>query len=96
MWPRKFSFLRRQVIKISAPRDLWYGHHKGSLGLVTVRGDKYYIADIGMRMLAAPREIFNAQSFPRDYKIDSIVKGKPLTKTAQVRMAGNSVCPVMA
>lgn len=68
---------------------------KDRFGLVTVKGDKYYIADIGMRMLV-PRELFNAQSFPPGYVIDPIVGGKPLTKTAQVRMAGNSVCPVVA
>lgn len=68
---------------------------KDRFGLVTVMGDKYYIADIGMRMLV-PRELFNAQSFPASYIIDPTVRGKPLTKTAQVRMAGNSVCPVMA
>lgn len=68
---------------------------KDRFGLVTVMGDKYYIADIGMRMLV-PRELFNAQSFGPDYIIDCIVNGRPMTKTAQVRMAGNSVCPVMA
>jgi DNA (cytosine-5)-methyltransferase 1 len=68
---------------------------KDRFGLVTVMGDKYYIADIGMRMLV-PRELFNAQSFPPDYIIDPIVNGKPLSKTAQVRMAGNSVCRVQA
>jgi DNA (cytosine-5)-methyltransferase 1 len=68
---------------------------KDRFGLVTVMGDKYYIADIGMRMLV-PRELFNAQSFRPDYIIDPMVNGRPLTKTAQVRMAGNSVCRVMA
>lgn len=68
---------------------------KDRFGLVTVMGDRYYIADIGMRMLA-PRELFNAQGFPRTYKIDPDVNGKPLTKTAQVRCAGNSVCPDVA
>jgi DNA (cytosine-5)-methyltransferase 1 len=68
---------------------------KDRFGLVTVMGDKYYIADIGMRMLV-PRELFNAQSFRPGYIIEPIVNGKPLTKTAQVRMAGNSVCRVMA
>jgi DNA (cytosine-5)-methyltransferase 1 len=68
---------------------------KDRFGLVTVMGDKYYIADIGMRMLT-PRELFNAQSFPPDYKIDPIINGKHLSKTAQVRMAGNSVCRVMS
>lgn len=68
---------------------------KDRFGLVTVMGNKYYIADIGMRMLV-PRELFNAQSFPPTYKIDPLVNGKPMTKTAQVRNAGNSVCQVVA
>jgi DNA (cytosine-5)-methyltransferase 1 len=68
---------------------------KDRLGLVTVEGVEYAIADIGMRMLA-PRELYNAQGFRPDYEIDIEFKGKPLTKTAQVRMCGNSVCPPMA
>jgi DNA (cytosine-5)-methyltransferase 1 len=64
-------------------------------GLVTVRGEEYQIVDIGMRMLS-PRELFRAQSFPDHYVIDPIVDGAPLTKTAQVRMCGNSVPPVMS
>ena len=68
---------------------------KDRLGLVTVEGVEYAIADIGMRMLT-PRELYNAQGFRRDYAIDIQFNGKPLTKTAQVRMVGNSVCPPMA
>ena len=68
---------------------------KERFGLVTVAGTEYVIADIGMRMLA-PRELFRAQGFPDSYKIDIPFNGKPLTKTAQVRMCGNSVCPPMA
>ncbi|NKF21534.1 DNA cytosine methyltransferase [Solimonas marina] len=64
-------------------------------GLVTVRGELYQIVDIGMRMLT-PRELANAQGFPPDYVIDRGADGKPLTKTAQVRMIGNSVCPPVA
>jgi len=64
-------------------------------GLVTVHGQDYLIADIGMRMLS-PRELFRAQGFPDSYVIDPIVKGKPLSKTAQVKMVGNSVCPPIA
>jgi len=76
-------------------------------GLVMVHGEPYAIVDIGMRMLA-PRELFRAQSFPDSYVIDPIVekvvkRGKKtvrvrakLTKTAQIRMCGNSVCPEMA
>ncbi|WP_310018067.1 DNA cytosine methyltransferase [Croceicoccus sp. BE223] len=66
-------------------------------GLVTVSidGEEYALADIGMRMLTA-RELFNAQGFPPDYRIDCPgPNGKPLTKTAQVRMCGNSVSPVI-
>ena len=69
---------------------------KDRFGLVTVQveGEPYYIADIGLRMLQ-PRELFRAQGFPDSYVIDH-ADGKPLTKTAQVRMCGNSVCPPMA
>ena len=64
-------------------------------GLVTVDGVDYAIADIGMRMLA-PRELYRAQGFPDSYLIDIEFRGKPMTKTAQVRMCGNSVCPPLA
>lgn len=72
---------------------------KDRYGLVTVAGQEYQIADIGMRMLA-PRELFNAQGFPADYIIDYGMAPDghrfSLTKTAQVRMCGNSVCPPLA
>ena len=64
-------------------------------GLVTVEQQQYRIADIGMRMLE-PRELYRAQGFPDTYIIDRGADGRPLTKTAQVRMCGNSVCPPMA
>lgn len=64
-------------------------------GLVTVHGQPYAIVDIGLRMLT-PRELYLAQGFPPDYRIDSGADGRPLTKTAQVRMCGNSVCPPLA
>jgi DNA (cytosine-5)-methyltransferase 1 len=64
-------------------------------GLVTVRGERYAIVDIGLRMLT-PRELYLAQGFPPDYRIDRGADGRPLTKTAQVRMCGNSVCPPLA
>lgn len=65
------------------------------LGLVMVWGELYQIVDIGMRMLTA-RELFRAQGFPDSYIIDPLFNGKPLTKTAQIRMCGNSVSPVMS
>ena len=79
---------------------------KERMGLVTVDEVEYQIVDIGMRMLTS-RELFRAQGFPESYKIDVWCddrrsdKGKPLkpgmlTKQAQVRAAGNSVCPQLA
>jgi DNA (cytosine-5)-methyltransferase 1 len=62
------------------------------LGLVMVEGVPHQIVDIGMRMLV-PVELYAAQGFPRDYKINITFKGKPLPKDAQVRMCGNSVSP---
>lgn len=68
-------------------------------GIVTVEGEDYVITDIGMRMLT-PRELFKAQGFPPDYEIETGVfedgARRTLTKTAQVRMCGNSVCPPIA
>lgn len=56
--------------------------------LVTVAGVDYSIVDIGLRMLT-PRELFTAQGFPPEYRID--VPG--LTKTDQIEKCGNAVPP---
>ena len=69
------------------------------------------IVDIRMRMLT-PRELYRCQGFSEDYTIDQGVPldgdeqlglslwntptSVPLTKTAQVRMVGNSVPPHLA
>jgi DNA (cytosine-5)-methyltransferase 1 len=68
---------------------------KDRFGLVTIHGEEYAIVDIGLRMLT-PRELYRAQGFPESYQIDTGGDGRPLTKTAQVRMCGNSVCPPMS
>ena len=68
---------------------------KDRFGLVTVHGEEYAIVDIGLRMLT-PRELYRAQGFPESYEIDTGGDGRALTKTAQVRMCGNSVCPPMS
>lgn len=68
---------------------------KERFGLVTVHGEPYVVADIGMRMLA-PRELYRAQGFPDDYIIAPAIDGKPMAKEAQVRCVGNSVCPPLA
>lgn len=36
------------------------------------------------------------QAFPDSYRIDIEHNGKPLSKTAQIELAGNSVCPPVA
>ena len=63
--------------------------------IVSIGGADYSIVDIGMRMLQ-PHELFAAQGFPDDYKIAPDYHGKPLTKTEQTKLAGNSVCPQVA
>lgn len=72
---------------------------KDRFGLVMVHGEPHRIVDIGMRMLS-PRELYRAQSFPDSYVIDHGLDAEgervPLTKTAQVRMCGNSVSPANA
>lgn len=70
---------------------------KDRLGLVTVmlKGEPYVVVDIAMRMLQ-PRELFRAQGFPDSYAIERGADGRRLTKTAQVRLVGNSVCPDVA
>lgn len=70
-------------------------------GLVTIEGEDYQIADIGMRMLE-PRELYRAQGFPDSYIIDPIIAVKRngavkrLSKTGQVEKCGNSVPPPIA
>ena len=78
---------------LSKPLDTVVTHDR--FGLVTVSGQDYAIADIGMRMLQ-PRELFRAQGFSDEYVIDVEVDGEKLSKTAQIRMCGNSVSPVVA
>lgn len=69
---------------------------KARFGLVMVHGQAYQIADIGMRMLQ-PHELFAAQGFPGDYEIrPRRPDGKRITKTQQIALAGNSVCPPIA
>ena len=67
---------------------------KDRLALVTVHieGTPYVIVDIGLRMLQ-PRELYRAQGFPESYIIDHGHDGRKFSKSAQVRMCGNSVSP---
>lgn len=65
---------------------------KDRFALVTIHGEEYIITDIKMRMLQ-PRELFNAQGFPRDYIIDRDADGHPYVKSKQVARCGNAVTP---
>lgn len=64
----------------------------------------FVLVDIGMRMLT-PRELANAQGFPRDYVLDPVctyrtdrgnLKNGPLPKSHQIAKIGNAVCPPMS
>ena len=68
---------------------------KDRFALITVKGIKYRICDIGLRMLT-PRELYNAQGFPADYEIEIGASGKKLSKAKQVARCGNSVPPAFA
>lgn len=70
------------------------GEHFGAV-TVTIDGEAYAIVDIGMRMLT-PRELARAQGFANDYVIERGAGGRPTTRTEQVRLLGNSVCPPVA
>lgn len=63
-----------------------------ALVTVTVRGERFAIVDIGLRMLT-PRELFRGQGFPDSYIIDRRADGTPLSKADSVRLVGNSVPP---
>lgn len=69
---------------------------KDRMGLITIKSKQYEVQDIYLRMLT-PKELYARQGFPKDYKINiTLSNGKPLSKQAQVRMCGNSVCPTLA
>lgn len=63
--------------------------------LLEIDGGLYYIADIGLRMLA-PRELYNAMGFPADYIIDHDYLDNEYGRTKQVARCGNAVCPPVA
>jgi DNA (cytosine-5)-methyltransferase 1 len=66
--------------------------------IVTIHGSDYVVTDIGFRFLN-DRELFDLQGFNRDflggreYQIDLVANGKPLTGKQKKLMVGNSVAP---
>lgn len=63
--------------------------------LLEINGEKYFIYDIGMRMLE-PKELYAAQGFPPDYIIDKDYEGKEYSRKEQVARCGNAVPPPFA
>lgn len=85
----KFAHLLKDPIGTIPTKDRFGIVH------VLVKGEPYVLYDIGMRMLQ-PHELFAAQGFPDNYITDRLADGSKVTKTDQVRMCGNSVCPPLA
>lgn len=77
---------------LTAPMDTLTTKDRLALVTVYINEEPYYIVDITLRMLL-PKELYKAQGFPDDYVFDRDQADRPLTKTAQVRMCGNSVSP---
>ena len=63
--------------------------------LISIKEQKYFISDIGLRMLT-PKELYAANGFPADYIIDKDCDGKTYGKTKQVARCGNAVPPPFA
>lgn len=80
---------------VNEPLNTCTGHVHSGLVAVRIGGKEYAIADIGLRMLQ-PHELYAAQGFPSGYIFDRSGSGAPLSKEAQIRMCGNSVCPPVA
>ena len=81
-------------------RDLLNTYCGYSLGpedviLFEIDGAAYFLADIGLRMLT-PRELYMANGFPVDYKIERDYTGTVYPKTKQVARCGNAVPPPFA
>ena len=83
--------------KVRAMLNEYCDYHIGEdeILIIEIGEDKYFISDIGLRMLI-PRELFNANGFPSDYIIDHDVNGKTLSKATQVAKCGNAVPPTFS
>ena len=63
--------------------------------LFQIGGAWHFMADIGLRMLT-PRELYRANGFPDDYKIERDYTGQTYGKSKQVARCGNAVPPPFA
>jgi DNA (cytosine-5)-methyltransferase 1 len=95
----KFYGTKKDGNALDVPLDTITTKERFGLVTVTVEGEEYILADIGMRMLT-PRELFRAQGFPNNYSIDTVKtesgESVQLSKKTQTRLVGNSVPPHVA
>ncbi|MDF0544184.1 DNA cytosine methyltransferase [Sphingobium sp. H39-3-25] len=93
-----------QIQQVDRPPDTITVKARFAVVTVTIDAITYVLVDIGMRMLT-PRELANAQGFPRSYILDPVcwyktdggaMKYGPLPKAHQIAKIGNSVCPDMS
>ena len=77
---------------LTAPLDTITTRDRLALVTVHINGQPHYIVDITLRMLD-PHELYKAQGFPGGYTITHGHDGRKFSKSAQVRMCGNSVSP---
>ena len=83
--------------KIRAALNEFCGYHLEDTEVIlfSIGGEWYFMADIGLRMLT-PRELYRANGFPDEYKIDRDYTGREYGKTKQVARCGNAVPPPFA
>lgn len=89
---------------VDVPIDVITAKARFAVVTVTINTQSFVLVDIGMRMLT-PRELANAQGFPRDYVLDPECWYKTdggnrrfgrLPKSHQIAKIGNAVCPPMS
>lgn len=92
-----------QIQEVDRPLDVITTKARFAVVTVTIDAVTYVIVDIGLRMLK-PRELANAQGFPKSYVLNPVVRkflrgkwvDRPLTIAEQISAIGNSVCPPVA
>jgi len=85
-WPKVRELLNRHCGYTMADDEIL---------LLEIGESLWFISDIGLRMLT-PKELYAAQGFPDDYKIDRDYCGNIYNKTQQVARCGNAVPPPFA
>ena len=83
--------------KIRELLNTYCGYHlaDNEVILFNIGGAWNFMADIGLRMLT-PRELYRANGFPDDYKIERDYTGQTYGKSKQVARCGNAVPPPFA